>query len=318
MDQPPTWEEMMEKKILAAIDGSIFSSNSLDYLIRLFARDPEFSVDLLGVVSSAGGDQNWMFDVDPLRDQTPAMDAKTRVAMAYLNDAKKRLLRNGFPEKQVNIRTESSHADIAKTIYFAAMQGKYDALLIGRRGIGKVGEMFFGSVSSRLVEMCHEVPLWIIDGDITEARFLLAVHALPVSLLAADHLAFILHKNQDVEVLLYHSLQIFGGDPPAPPEDFYEQWGKEWCEQHLDLDNYLFGAHTRILIEGGIDRKQIRQLPVQKDIDASHDLLRQAHEHRCGTIVLGRRGRQTSKGWLGGVSERTMNKAQDKAVWLIG
>lgn len=308
----------MEKKILAAIDGSIFSSNSLDYLIRLFARDPEFTVDLLGVVSSAGGDQNWMFDVDPLRDQSPAMEAKARVAKAYLNDAKKRLLRNGFAEDQVNIRTEPSHADIAKTIYFAAMQGKYDALLIGRRGIGKVGEMFFGSVSSLLLEMCHEVPLWIIDGDITKARFLLAVHALPVSLLAADHLAFILHGNPDMEVLLYHSLQIFGGDPPAPPEDFYKQWGKEWCEQHLDLDNYLLSAHARILIEGGIDRKQIRQLPVQKDIDASHDLLRQASEHRCGTIVIGRRGRQTSKGWLGGVSERTMNKAQDKAVWLIG
>ena len=308
----------MEKKILAAIDGSIFSSNSLDYLIRLFTDDPEFSVDLLGVVSSAGSDQNWMFDVDPLRDQSPAMDAKTRVAMLYLNDAKKRLLRNGFSENQINIRTEPSHADIAKTIYFSAMQGNYDALLIGRRGIGKMGEMFFGSVSSRLVEMCHEVPLWIIDGDITQTRFLLAVHALPVSLLAADHLAFMLHGNPSVEILLYHSLQFFGSNPSVPPEDFYPQWGKEWCDKHLDLENHLFGAHARILIEGGIDQKQIRQLPKQKDIHASHDLLRQAQVHHCGTIVLGRRGRQVSKGWLGGVSERTMNKAQDKAIWLVG
>ncbi len=308
----------MEKKILAAIDGSIFSSNSLDYLIRLFAQDPDFTVDLLGVVSSAGTDQNWMFDVDPLRDQNPAMEAKTRVAMKYLRDARKRLIRNGFTEEQVNIHTESSHADIAKTIYFAAQHGRYDALLIGRRGIGKVGEMFFGSVSARLIEMCHEVPLWIIDGDIAKTRFLLAVHPLPVSLLAADHLAFILRNNARVEVLLYHSQHFFGEGTTAKAEEFYNQWGKEWCDQYLDLNNHLFDAHTQILLEGGLDREQIHQLPVQKDIDASHDLLRQAREHHCGTIVLGRRGREVSKGLLGGVSDRTTNKAQNQAIWLVG
>jgi len=308
----------MEKKILAAIDGSIFSSNSLDYLIRLFAGDPDFSVDLLGVVSSAGSDQNWMFEVDPLRDRNPAMEAKTRVAMKYLQDAKQRLLRNGFSEKQVNIRTESSHADIGKTIYFTALQGKYDGLLIGRRGIGKVGEMFFGSVSASLVEICHEVPLWIIDGDITRTRFLLAVHALPASLLAADHLAFILRGNTRVEILLYHSMNIFGEGGYGQAEDFYDQWGKQWCEQHLDLDNHLFGAHVQVLLEGGIRQEQIHQLPVQKDVNTSHDLLRQAREHLCGTIVLGRRGRQVNKGWFGGVSDRTMNKAQNQAIWLVG
>jgi len=309
---------MMEKKILAAIDGSIFSSNSLDYLIRLFARDPDFTVDLLGVVSSAGTDQNWMFDVDPLRDQNPAMAAKSRVAMKYLRDAKNRLLRNGFSEEQVNIRTESSHADIAKTIYFAALHGKYDALLIGRRGVGKVSEVFFGSVSARLIDMCHEVPLWIIDGDIARARFLLAVHPLPVSLLAADHLAFILRNNNQAEILLYHSSKFFGEETTASAEEFYGQWEQKWCDQHLDLDNHLFGAHIQVLLEGGLDRQQIHQLPVQKDIDASHDLLRQARDHHCGTIVLGRRGREVSKGLLGGVSERTTSRAQDQAIWLVG
>ncbi len=311
-------EEIMEKKILVAIDGSVFSSNSLDYLIRLFAHDNETIVHLLAVVSSAGSDQNWMFEVDPLRKQSPAMDAKTRVAEKYLKDAEKRLLRNGFTEKQVNVEATSSRANIATAIHHAAVHGSYDALLIGRRGMGKVGEMFFGSVSSQLLESCHEVPLWIIDGEVTSTRFLLAVHALPVSLMAADHLAFIIQANPESEIYLYHSSRFFGSDPRVSRKDFYAQWGEEWCAKYLDLENNLFGAHTRILIEGGVDKERIKQLDVQSGFNASHDLLRKAKKHHCGTIVLGRRGRETNKGFFGGVSERTTQKAQNQAVWLVG
>ncbi|HHB75277.1 MAG TPA: universal stress protein [Desulfobulbus sp.] len=308
----------MEKKILVAIDGSVYSSNSLDYLIRLFSHDDEAVIHLLAVISSAGSDQNWMFDVDPLRQQSPVMDRKTRVAGKYLQDAKERLLRNGFMEEQVEVQTTSSRANIATAIHHAAVQGSYDALLVGRRGMGKVGEMFFGSVSSQLLESCHEIPLWIIDGEVTSTHFLLAVHALPVSLMAADHLAFIMQANPQSEIYLYHSSQFFGNDPQVSREDFYAQWGKDWCAQHLDLENHLFGAHTRILTEGGVAGERIKQLAIQSDLDAGHDLLRQAKKHHCGTIVLGRRGRETNKGFFGGVSERTMQKAQNQAVWLVG
>ncbi len=309
----------MERKILVAIDGSVYSSNSLDYLIRLFRYDTDIIIHLLAVVSSAGSDQNWMFDVDPLREQSPATDRKTRSAYRYLKEAKKKLVRNGFSEEQVSYQAEISRANISTAIHHVANHGKYDALLIGRRGMGKVGEMFFGSVSSWLLDKCHEVPLWIIDGEATSIRFLLAVHSLPESLMAADHLAFIMQADSKSEIYLYHSIQLFGGKGcPCKEEEFHQQWGKTWCAEHLDLENYLFHAHAQILMEGGVARKRIIQLPMQRDIHASRDLLRQAKKHRCGTIVLGRRGRDVGKGMFGGVSDRTLQYAQDLAIWLVG
>jgi nucleotide-binding universal stress UspA family protein len=308
----------MERKILVAIDGSVFSSNSLDYLIRLFKNDTGVSIHLLAIVSAEGNDQNWMYDVDPLRGQFPATDKKTRIAIKYLKDAKARLLRNGFTEERISFQTESSKANIAAAIHHTAVHGLYDALLVGRRGMGKVGEMFFGSVSSFLLDKCHEIPLWIIDGEVSSTRFILAVHALPASLMAADHLAFIMQADTESEIFLYHSNQLFGGDKVAAEKDFYPQWGEDWCREHLDLDNNLFHAHAEILREGGVAKERIIQLPVQKGLDASHDLLRQAKNHHCGTIVLGRRGREESKGFLGGVSDRTMQNAQNLAVWLVG
>lgn len=308
----------MERKILVATDGSVYSSNSLDYLIRLFKGDQSITIHLLAIVSSAGTDQNWMFDVDPLRDSSAASDRKKRTAYKYLKDAKQRLLRNGFTEDQITYQADFSRANISTAIHHAANHGVYDALLVGRRGMGKMGEMLFGSVSSYLLEKCHEIPLWIIDGEVSSSRFLLAVHAIPQSLMAADHLAFIMQTDSTSQIYLYHSIQMFGAKQVTPAEHFHAQWGKEWCYEYLDLDNYLFHAHAQILMEGGVAKKRITQLPLQKDLDASHDLLRQAKKHRCGTIVMGRRGRDVGKGLFGGVSDRTMQQAQNIAVWIVG
>ncbi len=308
----------MDKKILVAVDGSTYSSNSLDYLTRLFKDDPDFNVHLLGVVSAGSSDQNWMLDVDPLRTDSPAVELHKARANRYLNKAKSRLLDNGFTEEQISLSAESSSAAIATTIHHFANQGMYDGLLVGRRGVGKVGEMFLGSVSANLLNRCHEVPVWIIDGEVTSTRFLLAAHCCTQSLMAADHLAFMMGGNQKTEVCIYHSSSVFGSAPPHKPEQFHKQWGSKWCDKFLDLDNHLYQAHAQILIENGVPEQQISHIPPHRHLDASHDLLRQAQKHGCGTVVIGRRGRDSEKGLLGGVSDRTTQQAQNMTVWIVG
>jgi hypothetical protein len=125
-------------------------------------------------------------------------------------------------------------------------------------------------------------------------------------------------EHPDTEICLYHSSAVFGSTAAAPAEEFHAQWGKEWCDKYLDLDNHLYQAHTRLLIDNGFPENKISQIPPHRDLDASHDLLRQAKSHGCGTIVLGRRGRGADKGLLGGVSDRTTQQAQNMAVWLVG
>jgi nucleotide-binding universal stress UspA family protein len=308
----------MNKKILVAVDGSVYSSNSLDYLIRLFRQEPNFNIDLIGAVSIGSGDHNWMPEVDfPPVDTSVARQRKAR-AESYLEDARSRLVRNGFPKERVHFFVRESGAAVISSIHNFARKGLYDGLLVGRRGVGKVGEMFMGSVSAELIRKCREVPVWVIDGNVSSTRFLLAAHSSPCSLMAADHISYILSDNPKTEIYVYHSSSVFGSAPPAPVEDFHNRWGEDWCRKHLDLDNCLYQAHTRVLLENGIPRRQIIQIPPHRDLDASHDLLRQAKKHNCGTIVIGRRGRNVEKGILGGVSDRTAQYARNMAVWLVG
>ncbi len=308
----------MNKKLLVAIDGSAYSSNSLDYLIRLFNNDQSISFHLFSVVSASSGDQNWMYEVDPLRKHSPATERKRITAERYLRDAKARLIRNGFDENEITFSAETTSAQIATSIHHEANRGIYDALVIGRRGIGKVGEMLLGSVSAHLVDTCHEVPLWIIDGEITSSRFLLAVHTMPKSLLAADHLGYIVQAYPEAEVMLYHSRILFRREPKVSLEELHQQWSKEWCDKYLDPDNYLFYAHSQVLKDNGVHKKCITQLPMRTELDASRDLIKQAKKHKCGTIVVGRRPRGSEKGIFGGVSDRTLGQAQNLALWLVG
>ena len=309
---------VMKKKILVAVDGSAYSSNSIDYLIRLFREDNTINLHLFSVVSETGSGQNWMYEVDPHRGHSTVTERRRITAERYLQDAQARLLRNGFNEEQVSFSAEIIPTQIATAIHHEANRGMYDSLVIGRRGIGKVGEMFFGSVSAFLVEKCHEVPLWIIDGEITSSRFLLAVHGMPESLMAADHLGYIMENNPEAEALLYHSLILFRKEPEIAEEVFHKQWGKEWCDQYLDPENYLFYAHAQVLQDNGVHKECITQLPMGRNLDASHDLIKHAKKNKCGTIIIGRRSRESAKGFLGGVSDRILNQAENLSLWLVG
>lgn len=88
-------------------------------------------------------------------------------------------------------------------------------------------------------------------------------------------------------------------------------------QKNLDPETCLYKAHSQILIENGIPEERIKRLPPRRGIHPSHDLLRQAKRHNCGTIVIGRRPR-VDKGLLGGVSDRTTKNAQNMAIWLVG
>ncbi|MCL1981007.1 MAG: universal stress protein [Proteobacteria bacterium] len=307
----------MEKAILVAIDGSVYSGNSLEYLAKLFGPDSTVALHLLGVVPSGGGGKDWMFEVDPLRGQSAETEQRGSRARKQLADAEDLLIRNGIARERIETKVIIA-ASISNAIRNEAERGNYDSVVIGRRGLGTVGNMFFGSISGELIEKCHKVPLWIVDGLASAWRFLLAVHSRPSSLLAADYLAHVLKNHPGAEICLYHSNPVFGNQHKAKAEDFHPIWGKEWCDQYLDLDNYLMYAHFQLLVEGGIPRSRIVQLPSQMHLDAGSDLVRQAKKYRCGTIVIGRRSRNLTKGQLKGVSDKAVNQAQDVAVWLAG
>ena len=309
----------MEKKILIAVDGSIYSSQSLEYIALLFADTPDIHFHLMTCISA--GESILPLAIDDrnsLLPDVPGSGRRKQTAQSYLQKAKDKLVRMGIASERISSSGEMSGQDIAGTIQYQAEHLLMDSVLIGRRGLNTLSEMLLGSVSATLLKNCHEIPLWIIDGEVQNKNFLAPIDGSLPSLLAVDHLSHILEGRKDITIFLFHCHLFLGKKSEATPELFYHIWGKEWCDTHLTGENHIFDGPTQILIEAGIPRANIIILPEVSDLETAHSIIRQAHKQQCGTIVIGRRGDGTTKGILGGVSARTIKHSQDIALWVVG
>jgi nucleotide-binding universal stress UspA family protein len=311
----------MLKKILIAVDGSPYSTHSLRYLGQLFQQLPEIHFHLLSLVpaSSAGSAaKDWLTEAELLNTVSPATRNLLATQKKYMLQATDTLKRLGIAEEQVHTSVRLSPRSVAQDIIHEARQGKYDALLIGRRGIGKLEKMIMGSVSATILEKCHDVPLWIIDGQVNSRKFLVPVDGTCHSLKAIDHLAFILAGNPYAEVTLFYSKALLGSHPKIEPKDFYAVWGETWCEEHLRREDSLFHAPKQLLLDSGFPEERIFWKETFMGIDPSRQILRQALIDDFGTIVMGRRGEEASKGLFRGVSDRVLLMAEEVAIWIIG
>lgn len=309
----------MEKQILIAVDGSIYSSQSLKYVAHLFGDNSDIHFHLMTCISAgesivpvAADSRNSLFPVNP------GVEIKRQKAQRCLQNAMDKLLYLQIPAERIHSSVEMSGADIGATIQFQAEDLLMDSILVGRRGLNTLSEMLLGSISATLLKKCHRIPLWIIDGEIENRNFLAPVDGSLPSMVAIDHLAHIMEGQKNITIFLFHCHRFLEKKSESNPPSFYPVWGKKWCDIHLSGEDHLFHGPTQLLVEAGIPESNIIILPEVPDLEAAHGILRQAHKHQCGTIVIGRRGDGTTKGILGSVSDRTVKRAQDIALWVVG
>jgi hypothetical protein len=53
--------------------------------------------------------------------------------------------------------------------------GRYNAIVVGSRKISRLQQVFMGSVSANLVEHSEFIPVWIVDGEVTPDKIMVAV-----------------------------------------------------------------------------------------------------------------------------------------------
>lgn len=311
----------MERKILVAVDGSHHSDNILRYIGGLFAEVPEIQFHLLCIVSSASlpaAGKEWLGEADLLNTMSREGRRRHQTATRYLGEAVRQLGRHAIDPQQVTTAVQLMRRGVAEDLLHEARKGLYDALLIGRRGLSKLEKVFMGSVSSSLLEKSHDVPIWMIDGEVDSTKVLVPVDGSVPSLRAVDHLAFILRGHPHAEITLFHSAAMLASRGIADPHDFKAQWGAEWCELHLSRPDSLFHAPEQILRENGFPETRLHRLHTHKGFSPSRQILRQALVDEFGTIVIGRRGPEVSKGLFKGVSDQVIAMAEGLAVWIVG
>jgi len=308
----------MKKKILVAVDGSYCSLNEIHYLSKLFAGHDDIAIHLITIVSgSLPPSSEWLDEEDKMNMLSPEARKKINLAKKHLREEAAFLTHHGLKEDQVSSDMQLSRAGIANDLIVEMQKGTYDALVIARRGLGKLQELVLGSVTTTILEKCFNVPIWIIDGEIDSRRFLVPVDGSWRTLKAVDHLSFMLANVPDVEIALFHSLSWLTPKKILDLDKFCDIWGGKWCDTHLSGPDAIFSGPEQLLRENGFDMTKVIRIEESRGPVAALDIMLELRDNKYGTIVMGRRGPDEPKGIFGGVPGQVLRTVNGVAVWLV-
>ncbi len=310
----------MQRKILVAVDGSQHSKRSLEYVARMRHVISDIAVTLFLVqpgisdfmVQEAKKDASARKTLDKIRSRNRGK------AEQILEEEKNRLVSMGISADRVVTLTREKGRGSAKDTIETAETDRFDAVVAGRRGLSKIGEMVMGSFTSNLVEHSPLIPVWVVDGTVTDTRLLVSVDASDSALRAVAHLCYMVGECEAAHITLLHvtpTLRDFCViDASRDKED----------EEILDLLNRtdqkcvdrFFHQAARKFRESGIAEDRVEFKTEKSLVSVGGTVVAAAKEGGYGTLVVGRRGAGQSF-FMGSVSKYVTAKAANMTVWVV-
>jgi nucleotide-binding universal stress UspA family protein len=311
---------MIPKKILVAVDDSIHSKNAVKWAAHNSNRINKLHYTL--------------FHVEPMISQFIHDEAKKSIemqlelkttkkrnhekALSLLNDHKETMVRMGIDPDRIETVNKKRKLGVAKDILDYAQERQYDSIVVGRRGLSKLGELVSGSVSSALAEHSLIVPICIVDGDVDSDKILVAVDASECAMRAMDHITFMVSHNENAFLTLYHVKR--------KGEDYSNFFHCEDRSDNLEkfiIDNYerstgeYHQKAMKMLKEAGIKEEQIEVRFTRRPRgNVGKSVIEKVKRDGFGTVVVGRSGERRAF-FMGSISRYVLNNAQNCAVCLV-
>lgn len=309
----------MQKKIAIAVDKSLNSAQAVRYAARMAAGISDVHFVLLHIQPAIS---QYLLEEAHLshkaRNELESIIRKNReAAVTLLDKYRQQLLQSGMPEERVTTHTRPRHIGVADDLLTLSQAQAYDAILVGRRGVSYLQEWVMGSVTANLIDNSQLLPIWMVDGEPTSSKILLAVDGSPGALRALDHLAFILTGRQDEAIHMIHvqpALQDFC-EIEVPVDPASEAQAILLNDDRRCIDDFHAQA-CAILKRYGFDPDRMDLQTRPKRSGVARAIMEAAHQGQFGTVVMGRRGSSKSR-FFGSVSRQILHKSADCAVWLV-
>jgi nucleotide-binding universal stress UspA family protein len=309
----------MDKKILLAVDDSLQSKEAVKYAVAISSSVKDLHYVLFHVqpmishylLDEAQQSLQARAELDKVNQKNDASARK--ILEQYRNN----MVRMGIDEDRTEIVTRPRTLGLVKDIIDFGHVGRYDAIVTGRRRMSRLQEVFMGSVSSKLLEHSQYIPVWLVDGEITSDKIMVAVDGSESSLRAVDHLSFMLMGNPKVEVTLLHVM--------SNAKEFYEESLDE--EPSAELENLVssddkkridqfYSTAVKKFKDAGLSESQIDIQTVEGRRRPGKVIIEIAEKGNFGTVVIGRRGINKAF-FMGSVSHYVINKASACALWVV-
>ncbi len=309
------------RRVLIAVDGSQHALDAVTYVARQCSAS-SLEVRLLFILPVGPEEVFWQVPMNEefMQQMKERYDQclmeSGREAERFLEHCRDVLVGAGFSEDRVGLSLCQWKEGIARDIISEASRG-YDGIVVGRRGLGKVESVLLGSVSNKIVQRVHDVPIWIVGGEIRSNKMLLAVDTSDNARKAVRYAAAFL-ADCGAEVTLCHVVRGFlptlGPTPFQPGEELEEQL-MESLKQRVAS---MFQSYRECLEEAGVEARRIGNICRIGSHSRAAEILNFAREEGYGTIIMGRRGISAVREFLmGRVTSKVLNGAEGLAVWIV-
>jgi nucleotide-binding universal stress UspA family protein len=306
----------MEKKILLAVDDSRHSRNAIHYAVSVssFVNNLHYVLFHVQPVISLFLKEEAQKSLTAKSKLESVVKKNTESALGLLENYKDEMVQMGIDSDRIETVTRTRKLGLGKDIIDFGQARNFDAIVVGRRGLSRLQEMYMGSVTSNVLEHSRVIPVWLVNGDIIATEILVAIDGSESSLRTIDHISFMVSNNPAVRLTLLHvtsSPRSFNLDEEPSPEleQIVARGDKASIEQ--------FYPHAKQKFKDvGIPEDQIEMKTVKGGRRAGKDILDYALKGNYGTVIIGRRGVNKAF-FMGSVSRYIINRVSNRALWIV-
>ncbi len=277
----------MNRHFLVTISDDAHAFYAVRFLGQFFQRKQDLDCTLFYVAPSVHVRASGAIKPDA---------AELAKGEAALDLAKGKLMQQGWPKEHIHLKTMAQRHSTPMEIVEEGERGKYDAVVLGRRGVSTLEAMLGASVSHDLLNSRITFPLWLCRmPEATRSGVLCGVDGSEQAFRVVDHVGFILAGRRDQHITL---CGVDDGN-------------------HPDLDR-VFDRCREMLKENGVPPEMIRQQLLQGG-DPAKALRTELHDGGYAVIALGRTGAgggALRNLFYGSVSSRLIHDAPPATVWI--
>ena len=201
-------DDALDRHLLVALSAHSKAGAGIEFLTHFFTAREHIGLTLFHIPASQAAvwaEEASYETLDALETRVAAGEGKGR---KLVDGAKRTLVAAGFDPEKITDKVVSPQMSKGHDLIREAGQGRYDALVLGRRAQVGLGEIMDKSLSRQLLEgLSHSIsfPLWVCRLPEHDRRnVLLCVDGSPPSDRMTDHVGFMLAREPGHTVTVFH------------------------------------------------------------------------------------------------------------------